>query len=55
MYTTVMGTKTLCEEEQAERENVAFGLDFCDWIKTLPYSERITGDTQSKKENVDKN
>ena len=41
MYTTVMGTKTLCEEEQAERENVAFGLDFCDWIKTLPYSNGL--------------
>ena len=28
---------------------------FCDWIKTLLYSEMITGDTESKKENVDKN
>lgn len=28
---------------------------FCDWIKTLPYSELITGNTESKKENVDKN
>lgn len=28
---------------------------FCDWIKTLPYSELIIGNTESKKENVDKN